>query len=186
VLKKHNSVADLMKDHCRKEEEEEGGKCGQLSFNWRMFGSADQTKYHAVPVTRRFQYITTAWQGTIKVIADPKAVNLEDFHWQHSMRLKQGYRWLDTSGNVIKNKGWRVMTNDANPSDVAVLHHYRYKSQEEWDYGNCVRGKERMAKARAKCHTPAEVGSIFVDEAWQQLRKMLAQYQAYDDMGDLT
>jgi hypothetical protein len=76
VLKKHASVVDLMNKHCPKEK-----KCGQLSVNWRMFGSSNQTNYHPIPVTRRFQYMMDAWKGVIKVIADPKTVDMDNFFW---------------------------------------------------------------------------------------------------------
>ena len=181
VLKKHKSVVDLMNDHCPSIR-----YCGQLSFNWRMFGSANQTKYHAYPVTRRFQYFTEGWQGTIKTIVDPQAVDIENFHWQHSIQLKRRFNWLDTNGSLMRQKGWRRMSNDANPGDIAVLHHYRYKSQEEWDIANCERGNEYNDKAKQRCHTPAEVGTIFDDSAWKQLRRMVPSYQKYDDIGDLV
>ena len=43
VLRKHDNVVDFMEDHCNEE-------CGQLSINWKMMGTSNETNYR--PLTK--------------------------------------------------------------------------------------------------------------------------------------
>ncbi|KAL3794188.1 hypothetical protein HJC23_012895 [Cyclotella cryptica] len=174
VLKKHNNVIDFMEEHCQEP------KCGQLSVNWLMMGTSNETVYQPVPVTKRNVHTDGMW-GTIKTIVRPTYVD-DNIGWRHSVYLKKGY-WLDTRGNIINNKGWKRQANNEGPSDVALLHHYSYKSEEEWNYKNCIRGsslQNRLDKP-SLCHRKILVGGkFFNDDAWQQLKRMVpGKYGAF-------
>lgn len=64
-----SSIVDFMEEYCEH-------PCGQLSFNWLLFGSSNRSKYAPVPETKRFQYrIQSNDDNLVKGIADPKAVD---------------------------------------------------------------------------------------------------------------
>ena len=132
VLKTFDNIVDFMDHHCSVD-------CGQLSLNWRMMGTSGEQKYTAQPVTKRNVHWSPyeAKQGTIKVIVRPDYVS-DDMRWSHSVVLKRG-AWLDTNGTVHSHKGWRRMTNEDNPTDVALLYHYSFKSEAEFHHKTCVK-----------------------------------------------
>ena len=167
VLKKHASVIDFMEEYCREP------MCGQLSVNWLMMGTSNETFYRPVPITKRNVHTDGMW-GTIKTIVRPSYVD-DNMRWRHSVYLKKGY-WFDTRGVIVNNTGWTRQANNDAPSCVAVLHHYSYKSKEEWYYKNCIRGsslQNRLDKPEL-CNRKILVhGKIFNDDAWQQLKRMV-------------
>ena len=149
VLKTFDNVADFMDRYCDEQ-------CGQLSINWRMMGTSNETSYQPVPILKRNLHTDQAnsEHGTIKVIVRPKAVAYHML-WRHSVMLSEGYHWVDTNGKVIKRlaKSWRRQLNDGGPHDVAILHHYAYRSEE----GSCT--KNVCWGLRAK-HTTATTRHI--------------------------
>ena len=64
------------------------------------------------------------------------------FSWVHTFPLKNGRTWKDTSGhtfNVQHWQRWLRLMNANKPTDIAVLHHYKTLSEEEWEYKTCGR-----------------------------------------------
>mmetsp|Transcript_12037 Transcript_12037/g.25976 ORF Transcript_12037/g.25976 Transcript_12037/m.25976 type:complete len:331 (+) Transcript_12037:75-1067(+) len=136
VLKTFNNVVDFMDRHCNEQ-------CGQLSINWRMMGTSNETLYRPVPILKPNVHMNQAngFHGTIKVIVRPKAV-ANHMHWFHSVMLNEGYNWVSTNGTVIKHRGFHRQSNDGVYHDVAILYHYAYRSEEEFLYKTCVLGWE--------------------------------------------
>lgn len=178
VLKRHNNVVDFMNDHC-------SSNCGQLSINWKMMGTSSITKYSPVPVTKRNVHVESVWD-TIKVIVRPGYV-ATDMRWRHSVILKKG-DWVDTSGKVIRYDltDWRRQSNKDGPVDVAVLHHYPFKSDEEFFYKTCVKGTSVHKRGEIPmCKNPKYYtlvnGTEFDDAAWKQLKRMVPKYAVFDE-----
>lgn len=62
--------------------------CGQLSINWQVMGTSNETDYSAIPVTKRNVHFDGNLAGTIKVIVRVSAVALP-LDWRHSVFLKK-------------------------------------------------------------------------------------------------
>ncbi|KAL7475525.1 hypothetical protein ACHAW6_001434 [Cyclotella cf. meneghiniana] len=169
VLKKHDNVIDFMEEYCQEP------KCGQLSINWLVMGTSNETGYRAVPVTKRNVH-TDGPSPWVKTIVRPSYVH-EKIDWKHTVRLKKGHQ-IDTRG-VIGNKGFhKEYGNEDMPDDVALFHHYTYKSDEEWHYKNCVRGSSLQGRFNEPelCHRQILVqGKIFNNEAWKKLTRMVPE-----------
>ena len=77
----------------------------------------------------------------------------------------------------------RIFNHDR-PSDVALLHHYRYKSADELHWKTCIRGYEAVKGTNVCKSKKYAVGSgadKFNDMAWLQLKRMVPKYQKFDD-----
>ena len=81
---------------------------------------------------------------------------------------------VDTSG-----KGFTGPFNRNGPTDVAVLHHYYTKSEEEWHNKGCVR-KAANPKAINRCGVKSFVGDIYDDTAWSTLKTYVPSYATFD------
>lgn len=99
---------------------------------------------------------------------------------------------MDTTGmkRVANGQGgWkRCQANIGGSYDVAALHHYAFKSEEEIHYKLCVRGHSReVGKSQLPhCNNPKyyyynETAQKFDDMAWRQLVRMVPKYRVYDN-----
>jgi hypothetical protein len=63
--------------------------------------------------------------------------------------------------------------------DIAALHHYRYKSLEEYNFKGCSRG-DVWNLASCINHTLSDlpIGYIWDDSAWQVLQNLVPQYRS--------
>lgn len=169
VLKKHENVVDFLREHCER---------GALAINWYIFGTGNKTIYEPLPVTKRFQYREGHVDNRTKVV-----VRVQDFDKMinpHAGVYKNKAQQRDTQGNIIRRKQNRAMaTNDKGTADVAIIHHYRYKSDREWYHKGCIRG--RVTGARTRCNETAATGTVFDDSAWQVLKKNAPKYRVFDD-----
>lgn len=186
VLRNSTSIVDFLDEYCK-------FPCVQISFNWLMFGSSNRNRYVPVPVTKRFPYrVKSNLESIVKGIADPRAVD-QSSYWVHTFPLKASRQWKDTSGRIFNAKPgerWKMLINSAKPQDVAVLHHYKTLSEEEWHYKNCIRkgvnGNDmRCGGKKASEELPASGGMIYDDTAWQILRDLVPSYRMYDSVEDL-
>eukprot|EP00584_Thalassiosira_punctigera_P027161 CAMPEP_0172580736 /NCGR_PEP_ID=MMETSP1067-20121228/139910_1 /TAXON_ID=265564 ORGANISM="Thalassiosira punctigera, Strain Tpunct2005C2" /NCGR_SAMPLE_ID=MMETSP1067 /ASSEMBLY_ACC=CAM_ASM_000444 /LENGTH=324 /DNA_ID=CAMNT_0013373483 /DNA_START=152 /DNA_END=1126 /DNA_ORIENTATION=+ len=180
VLKTFDNVVDFMDRHCDDE-------CGQLSINWFMMSMGNETRYSPVPITRR--NVHGIEYGTIKVILRPGYV-ADDLAWWHSVALRRGYM-VDTNGKRRVNNGAggfrERQANDGGPFDVAALHHYAFKSREEFRYKQCVRGTSLHASGETpfcnkQYYWMEHEQTHFDDSAWRQLVRMVPKYRIYDDV----
>jgi len=169
VLKKHNSVLELLHDHCQS---------GALSINWYMFGSSNHLQYSPIPVTKRFQ-----WRDPNPMHLVKEIVRLSDMNMlvtpisPHYVLLLNGTRH-DTN-NTILTKWYQVN----GPVDVAILHHYFTKSNGEFYQKSCLRGTVtdvETKKKMSKCGMKIFNGTFFDDSAWKELKKRVPLYGVYD------
>lgn len=180
VLMKHDNVIDFMDQYCDE-------NCGQLSINWKMMGTSNETRFRPIPLTKRNVH-SSGVEGTIKVIVRPD-YTADDLGWRHSVHLKKGH-WVDTSGKIIDNKGWQRQANNHGPVDVALLYHYRFKSEEEHVRKICLRdhalhatGVFPMCKEGGKrSHYERGMrGNVYDDFAWKKMIKLVPKYAIFDD-----
>mmetsp|Transcript_37300 Transcript_37300/g.78666 ORF Transcript_37300/g.78666 Transcript_37300/m.78666 type:complete len:373 (+) Transcript_37300:288-1406(+) len=188
VIRKNTSlsIVDLMEEYCQ-------FPCGQLGFNWIIFGPSHRETYVPVPVTKRFneKIHVTDWDVLLKSIANTQAIDLSSF-WMHSWNMLPGYQRWDTNGKEIKHKPlqhWRMMMNYDKPTNVAVIHHYKTLSEGEWHEKNCKRKDINNYDLSTHCNikaaevVPVERGGSSIDEsAWEALRRMVPSYQVYDSL----
>ena len=79
------------------------------------------------------------------------------------------------------------------PTDVGVIYHYKYKSEEEFYTKSCLRGDSLLPRGdMAKCdhmHNKGNFprnGSDFDDGAWKQLTRQVPKYTIFDRMTNVS
>lgn len=174
VLKQHENVVDFLQSTCLN---------GSVAVNWVTFGSSNQTTYQDIPVTERFLYSLPRKLPLVKTI-----VRVSDFvrmrspHWAY---LKDEQTRRDSQGIPYKGK-WISGTNnptflDNGPTHIAALHHYYYKSKEEFRFKLCSRGNvwdnEQCSKIDFEDTPP---GYEYNDWALRLLRKNVPKYRIVD------
>ena len=182
VLKKHIRVDDMLADHLKE---------GSLAISWFIFGSGGTSTYAPLPVTKRFLYRDGGWKNTrhshwknVKSI-----LKLEDYgnypQSPHSMKTKRG-GWKDTNGGGTFDKIGSV--NEDRPTDVAVIHHYKYLSPKEFYWKSCVRktvdDKFKGCSSDQQEAVDSFKGDVFDDSAWRMLKKNVPKYAMYDEFED--
>lgn len=182
VLHRHGNAIDFLEEHCSEE-------CGQLSINWRTMGASGGAGYRPVPVTRWNVHTEALLATTVKTIVRPGYVADDGVKWVHTVDLKRGH-WVDTSGRRHPQKpGWEDMygrlSNTDRPADVAVLHHYKFKSAGELRYKKCIRGRVNAGGRPDQCQKASyDVGidaKYYNDDAWEQLKRMVPKYALYQN-----
>jgi len=167
VLKKHSDVVSMLHDHLPN---------GSLRINWQIFGTSGHTHYEPIPVTKRFVYrhkeTSRRKKSNVKVcdLVSPDV---------HCHEIKEGTRHYDTDGE----RKVTCAPRKNRPSDVAVLHHYKYKSEQEFRQKTCERGdfQDSMTKCNEKYLATAFHGDVYDDSAWEFLKSKVPRYQIYDE-----
>ena len=79
------------------------------------------------------------------------------------------------------------------PTDVGVIYHYKYKSEEEYRIKSCVWGdalnnRGYMPKCRDMFHRGnyPRVGGDFDDSAWRQLKRHHPKYSIFDRFSNVS
>lgn len=184
VLKKHDNIVDFMVEHCDVE-------CGQISLNWQMMGTSNETSYTPTPVTKRNIHVHpfTAWSRIVKAIVRPTYVD-DYMDWSHTVMLKRGH-WVDTNGTVIPRITSTARCCNphdyAGPRDVGIIYHYKYKSEEEFYMKSCLRGDSlKLRGDMEKCGHMRNTGNFprggidYDDLAWKQLKRQVPKYAIFD------
>ena len=182
VLKKHDRVDDMLADHLKE---------GSLAVSWYIFGTGDTNMYAPLPVTKRFMYRDgdtektrhNQWSNVKSIL------KLQDYgnypKSPHSMKHSRG-TWKDTNGGGTFDKIGAINTD--RPTDVAVIHHYKYLSPKEFHWKSCVR--KTVDDKFKDCNDDKELrskpykGHTFDDSAWALLKKNVPQYAMYDEFED--
>lgn len=183
VLKKHDKVDDMLVDHLSE---------GSLAISWFIFGSGNTSMYAPQPVTKRFLYRDGETPETRhgNQWANVKSIlKLEDYgnypQSPHSMKTRRG-GWKDTSGGGSFDK--IGATNKDRPTDVAVLHHYKYLSPKEFHWKSCVRktvdDKFKECDGDKQESSVSYKGHTFDDTAWKLLKKNVPKYAMFDEFED--
>ena len=196
VLKKHDNIVDLMVDLCDEE-------CGQLSLNWNPMGTSNASHYSPIPVTKRNIHIHTsepyhrAMFKVVKAIVRPSYVSYTPMDWSHTVLLKRGH-WVDTDGTKLKrvhstNKCCIPYEHPTGPTDVGVIYHYKYRSEEEYYYKSCVRGDSLLQRGdmtkcghRNKYGNYPRDGTDYDDGAWKQLKRHVPKYAIFDRLDNVS
>jgi hypothetical protein len=122
ILKKDEHVEDFLLEKC---------SSGTLTVNWLMFdgrfGNSSRILYSPAPVTKRFMYREENANQHIKSIVRLRDMDLKRKPHVHFPKLLNVKDQKDTNG-----KRFTGPFNPHGPTDVAVLHHYRTKSNKEY------------------------------------------------------
>lgn len=176
VLKKHQGVSGLVRDHLPN---------GSLAIHWRIFGTSNHSLYSPLPVTKRYQYRLNGTFYLVKSI-----VRVQDYSHArtvHSFELKNGTYQRDTSGSTkFTNLGNKGVTRS---DDVAVLHHYKYKSIKEYNLKSCERGTVHTKWEKdwkQNCGQDPSIGDVHDDGAWMVLKTRVPKYAAFDHWTDYS
>ena len=167
-------------------------KAGGLAVNWQFFGWNNQTKYEAIPLTKRFTMRQKDAPINIHVKVIAKSNALKDV-WPtpHEARYRKNkYKTFDTNGEVVDGP-----FNKRLPTDVLVLNHYGDRSIEEFR-SRCARGRPSTGAGYNKttylaCQSEEEVlaewrkkdekgGLLFDDSAWKILKERVPVYSKYE------
>jgi hypothetical protein len=163
----YDNVNDFFSDHV---------KSGSLQISLLIFGTSNQTAYRDEPVTKRFQYrmATPHINTKLVVVLD----HLEKVTSPHYVQLKDGYKRRGMGGAKV-GMGGALCCIDPRKSktSVAAFHHYKTKSEEEFNFKNCVRGRNNR-NAKRHCGAKPQVGEVFDDTAWQFLKNHVPKYAA--------
>lgn len=124
VLKKHDSISSFLSQYQR---------CSAVGLNWIMFGTNHCTHYESEPVTKRFTRCAATPNHHIKSIIQLKYAWV--FNDPHHMMLRSGTT-CDTYYQPINGP-----FNPSGKTDIACIHHYYTKSEEEF--------REKIQRGRA-------------------------------------
>jgi Glycosyl transferase family 2 len=161
----YSNVVDFLTEHLQS---------GSLQINWITMGSSKETTYRDEPVTKRFQYAISG-DG----FPETKAVAVLDHivGWKvHYVFHKPGYDAIGMGGRRVGLRGALCCIKNGDVS-VAAIYHYKYKSEEEFNYKNCVRG-DIYKFVKSKCPVTATAGDVYDDGAWQAMKRLLPKKYA--------
>eukprot|EP00977_Amphora_coffeiformis_P029709 scaffold42455_cov183-Amphora_coffeaeformis.AAC.1 len=174
VLKKHRNVHSFLEEHC---------SSGALGINWLVFGTAERLAYSPQPFTKRFRFRKRKPEPMIKTIARLSDIDLSQGTLKiHYPFLKPGFSQHDTNGRNFSGP-----SNPFTPIDQAVLHHYKYKSYQEY-VEKSVRGRATYDREAGKVEQQVEqarrgmvpAARWFDDTAWMKMKEYVPRYVAYD------
>lgn len=115
VLKKHRTIMNLLNEY---------QDCPALVLNWLMFGTNHEMVYRDEPVTKRFQKCSHQVHEHFKSVC--QLADIHNYSSPHGPTLLSNKKWMDTNRTVVES-----LFHPNGPSDVAVIHHYYTKSEEE-------------------------------------------------------
>lgn len=146
---------------------------GALRLPWLNFGTSGRTKNNSdrEPVTKRFLYSMIEDKVESKYIAVLDHVQTFDVHFP---LLKPGYH-VNVQARFTEPSPQTFLWG-ANYSMVA-LHHYRYKSRQEYWQRRCVLATKVPYWYNCSKHARLPTGSVYDVDAWETLRRNVPKYQ---------
>jgi Glycosyl transferase family 2 len=173
VLKRHERVDKFLSEYCSD---------GALAVNWRVFGTSGHLLYKPVPVLKRFQMrlpddeplnlFVKSFVRTSSMKVLPKF-----YRSPHVFPIKEYSNHWDTNGTIVNSSLHK------GPTDVAVIHHYKYKSYEEFYKNKIPRGSAFYGgrkKGVEYIWDPLPNGSIFDDIAWKNFLAKVPRYTFFE------
>ena len=178
VMRNHTHVVDLLDEYLP--------NGGSLAIGWRLFTSDDKDAYSPEPVTKRFLHrLPDDYDDQsihIKSIVKLSDVEHRSPRDPHHFFIKEGKNQTDTNGHLFTGP-----RNPDGPLDVAFLHHYRYKSFNEFVHKRCVRKRASVGpdveqgylcdEALARSHPR---GTIYDNTVWEKLKELVPPYRVFD------
>jgi len=163
VLKQSTHVVDFARKHVNK---------SNRGINWKVFGTSGHKKYEALPVLKRFPcrlsyFFPESLRFTSFVRVDQLG-NKWDISETRRIPQMEGTFIYDTGGRRI------VKQQHNGPRDVAVMHQYRFLSEEEY------RRKHHGRTSYDEDQKPLPTGCIRDISAWEILKEKMEYYQKYD------
>ena len=116
VLKKHMRIMDLLHEY---------PDCEALVLNWIMFGTSNEITYRDESVTKRFQKCSLHVHSHFKSICQLQQII--HFANPHMPNLLPHGIIMDSNRTIIKTH-----ENLNGPTDIACIHHYYTKSEQEF------------------------------------------------------
>lgn len=140
-----------------------------LSLTWLLFDfTAESIVYQPLPVTKRFLYRREEPDTMVKTIV--RANSLKTFNI-HSHYFRQNKRAIDTLGNPISPTGVTLHRS----IEFAVLHHYKTKSLEEYQY-KCQRGDVHYDMSDLNKTSAATTNKRVFEVCWPKER-LISKYR---------
>jgi len=158
VLKKHVSIIDFLKDY---------DDCDGIGLNWLMFGTSHEKNYKNEPVLSRFRHCASTLDIHIKTIV--KLNKIYKYISPHIPLLENGTIY-NTNREIIKGA-----LNDNLLSDIAYIHHYYTKSEEEF-IKKINRGKADIPEKRSLSEMEdlhSKNNDVYNSDAWDFYSKHL-------------
>jgi hypothetical protein len=132
VLKKHASITDFLRNYTNH---------AAIGLNWKMFGTAHHIAYENRPVLERFQLCANKLDHHIKSICQLRYIcTIANPHYAELL----GGSTYDTHHNIIDTGPYNANGSD----DIACIHHYYTKSEEEFRK-KILRGRADIVEHRS-------------------------------------
>ena len=191
VLKKHRNIVDFLTEYC---------DSGAIVLSWIIFGSGNHTEYEPIPVTKRFQYYAPDDKANHFVKSIVRLEDLISVGTPHWVNVRNETTSRTTGGLVFtypRLKPIHLWKEEERQSDVAVIHHYRYKSMQEyvkkrargWSVDTKCQCRQNGEEACRECYeslvknatenamnNPIPSGTVYDDSAWLFLKKNVPKY----------
>lgn len=158
ILKRHSTIIDFLKEY---------SDCDGVGLNWLMFGTSNHKHYSNEPVISRFRHCAATLDSHIKTIV--KLKNIYKYISPHIPLLERGSIY-NTNREIIKDK-----FNDSIQSDVAYIHHYYTKSEEEF-IKKINRGRSDIPEKRSLdelVELHSKNNNVYNSDAWDFYSKHL-------------
>ncbi len=170
ILRKHDNILSLLVEHC---------SSGALSVNWYIFGTNGHAAYSPEPVTRRFSMRAGHVIDGVKSIVELSDwKGFENPHFPILLRGKQ----KDTD-----NHSFFGPSNENGPMDIASLYHYWSKSEKEFSWKTCIKGRVDVHRNstlhKADCvgrNLNVSLFRHFDNTAWMEVVRRVPQYSTFD------
>jgi len=158
VLKKHNSISRFLSQY----------RCSAIGLNWLLFGTNQHTHYKSEPVTKRFTQCASTPDHHIKSIVQLQYAWF--FNDPHHMMLRSGTTCDPHNQQIIGS------FHSIGTTDIACIHHYYTKSEEEF-IEKIERGRADTIKKRSYTESEdihSRNNDVMNTDAWDFYSKYLS------------
>jgi len=112
VLKRHSNINEFLKEYDNR---------NSIALSWLMFGTSNEKVYRDEPVTSRFRFCSRMANQHFKCICKLSSITV-------FINPHRPYEMIfDTNGQQLFDN-----SNNKGPLDIACIHHYYTKSEEEF------------------------------------------------------
>ena len=147
VLKKHKNIMEFLNEY----------DCDAVALNWLMFGTSNEKEYRDEPVTKRFTYCSKDINKQYKCISKLKSI---DVHINPHKPLIKGNIY-DTNRKVITD-----IFNPDGDSNIACIHHYWTKSEDEYKNKIQRRTSDETPMRSINLDIHSKYNDVYNTDAW--------------------